>query len=91
MCGGCFLIFLASTMPRLGLIYIFLFTHLIKESFSNMILPILGFIFLPFTTLAYVLVYDGVSITPWGWFFLIFAFLVDSGSYSAGVYKKKFK
>lgn len=51
--------------------------------FDNLIVPVLGLIFLPWTLLAYVLVGpDGVAGIDW--VILIVAFLIDMGSTSGG-------
>jgi len=51
--------------------------------------PVLGFLFLPWTTLAWVLVaphgsFSGIG--GFGWFLLVIALLVDLGSWSGGGY-----
>lgn len=48
-------------------------------------LPLLGFFILPWTTLAYAVMWsfdDGV--TGFSWFVVIFAFLVDLGAFAGG-------
>jgi hypothetical protein len=57
-----------SAFPRLALLFVWLFTLLVNRSFSGgILLPLLGIIFLPFTTLIYVLVYiPGIGVTGWG-------------------------
>lgn len=58
------------------------------QVFDNLIVPVLGLIFLPWTLLAYVLVgVDGVAGLDWLW--LIIAFLIDMGSNSGGAYKNR--
>jgi hypothetical protein len=52
-------------------------------AFDNIILPILGFLFLPWTTLAYVLVFQG-GLSALDWILIIVAVLVDLGSYGGG-------
>ena len=54
-------------------------------TFPNFIIPLLGSIFLPWTTIVYVLVFPfGVSGLDWLW--LVLAFLVDIGSLAGGGY-----
>jgi hypothetical protein len=56
-----------------------------SNTFDNLILPLLGLIFLPWTTLTYVLVARaGVSGLDWIWLGL--AFLIDLGSVGGGAY-----
>jgi hypothetical protein len=48
------------------------------------ILPLLGIIFLPFTTLIYVIVYvPGVGLTGWGFIWVIIALLLDLSHWGA--------
>lgn len=48
--------------------------------------PVLGLLFLPWTTLAWVLVAPHGIASGWGWLLLVVAFLVDLGSLSGGGY-----
>ena len=52
-------------------------------AFSSALLPILGFLLLPWTTLVYVWVAPG-GIDTLGLIFLILAVLVDLGAYGGG-------
>lgn len=56
--------------------------------FNGWLWPVLGIIFLPWTTLTYAAVGLG-GITTFEWFILIFAFLVDLAAYSGGVYRQR--
>jgi hypothetical protein len=51
--------------------------------------PVLGLIFLPWTTLMYVLVAPGGVVGIWEWGFLILAVVLDIGSYTGGGYGNK--
>jgi hypothetical protein len=84
---GCIIALLA----RLALLYVWLATPLINRTFpDNLLLPILGIIFLPLTTLVYVLVFiPGIGLNGWGWFWVILALLVDLGSHSSGAYSNR--
>ncbi|NIN65880.1 MAG: hypothetical protein GTO63_14540 [Anaerolineae bacterium] len=73
----------AAFFPRLGVLFLWLFTPLVSRAFDTIIVPILGIIFLPFTTLVYVLVWHPVvGVTGWGWVWVILAFLFDLGAYA---------
>ncbi len=90
-CFGCIFALCAATFPRLALLFVWLFTPLVRTAFHNaFLLPLLGIIFLPFTTLIYVLVYSPVyGVTGWGWFWVILGFLIDLGSYSSSAYSNR--
>lgn len=77
---GCLLVLAAMISPRL---VIFLY-WLARPAAWNLafpggpILPLLGFVFLPFTTLIYVLVQTpGVGLVGWDWLWVGLAFASD--------------
>jgi hypothetical protein len=86
---GCLLAVLAAISPRLALVLVWIFTNLVDRAFEGFLLPLLGLIFLPLTTLVYVLAYRPVTgVTGWGWFFVVLAVLFDLGSYGGGVFSR---
>ena len=79
----CLFAIIGAFAPRLALILLWLFTDLVGIAFPNIILPILGIIFLPFTTLFYILVLSSLgSGNLWGWLLVLVGFLLDMRSYS---------
>jgi hypothetical protein len=70
---------LVALFARLALLVVWLSTALVQRAFhGGWILPLLGLIFLPITTLTYVLVYYiSGSVTSWGWLFVVLAFILD--------------
>ena len=53
-------------------------------------LPLLGIIFLPFTTLMYVLLWTpGIGLTGWDWLWLIMAVFCDLMHYSSTAYSNR--
>jgi hypothetical protein len=84
---GCLIALLAAISPRIALVLVWIFTNLVDRAFEGFLLPLLGLIFLPFTTLIYVLAYHPVfGVTGWGWFFVFLAVLLDLGSYAGGAF-----
>lgn len=74
---GCLLGLVAGFFPRIALFIVWLTTDLVDRAFGSWILPLLGLIFLPFTTLIYVLVYSPVfdlGHGRWLWVALAFVF-----------------
>ena len=71
--------------PRLALLILWIARPaLVAAAFHTFILPLLGIIFLPFTTLIYVIVYiPGVGLSGWGFFWVILALLLDIGHWGA--------
>lgn len=84
---GCLFALAAASAPRLVLLFTWLFTPLVSRAFqSAFLVPLLGIVFLPFTTLMYVLAWTPFGMTGWGWFFVILGLLLDIGSYSGSAY-----
>jgi hypothetical protein len=50
---GCLLPILAVFMPRLVMVFILLLTNWFNLAFQTVLWPLLGFFFMPYTTLAY--------------------------------------
>lgn len=82
---GCLLAILAGFFPRLALLVLWIARPaLVAAAFNTFLLPLLGIIFLPFTTLIYVIVYTpGVGLTGFDWFWVILAVLLDIGHWGA--------
>jgi hypothetical protein len=57
--------------------------------FQNWLWPLLGIIFLPWTTLMYVIVAPGGINGLWEWLFLGLALIADIGSYTGGGYRHR--
>lgn len=82
--GCCLFALLLAGAPRLAFLLWWLFQPLrIQATFSTFWWPLLGLIFLPWTTIMYVLVYPG-GVTWLDWVFLGLALLVDIASYGGG-------
>src|SRR5579859_2863926 len=77
----CLLLLLLLAFPRLGLAILFFFTHYLDRAFHSILVLILGFLFLPLTTLAYAwminshLPVEGINLV-----WLLLAALVDVGA-----------
>ena len=56
-----------------------------SQVFDGLLVPVLGFLILPWTTLMYVVAAPG-GIAGLEWALLIVAFLVDLGAYGGGAY-----
>jgi hypothetical protein len=83
---GCLLALLALISPRLALVVVWLFSNLLSRAFDSWILPLLGFFLLPWTTLAYAVMWTAGTneVNGFEWFIVIVAFIVDLGSYGGG-------
>jgi hypothetical protein len=82
---GCLFAIFGGFFPRAALVAVWIFTDDVDRAFSGFVVPLLGLILLPFTTLIYVLLWQsghGVDGVEWLWVGL--AFIVDLGSYAGG-------
>lgn len=63
---------------------VWLFTDRLSIALDSFWVGLLGFLFLPWTLLAWAVVYAPVKgVTGFGWFLVIFAFIVDLSAYGA--------
>jgi hypothetical protein len=91
----CFFTLLVFLGPRIAGIFWWLFQPARwvgvtpVSAFDTWIWPVLGLIFLPFTTIMYVIVAPGGALSLWDWLFLILAVVIDIGSYTGGGWKHK--
>lgn len=56
--------------------------HLVDRAFDSLVMPVLGFVLVPFTTVIYVLVYQPKSgVNGFGWILVGVGLLIDLGAY----------
>jgi hypothetical protein len=80
---GCLVVLLALLSPRLALFGIFLFSDLLSRAFDSWFVPFLGFFLLPWTTLAYAVMWSSSDrVYGFEWFIVVLAFVLDLGSYA---------
>jgi uncharacterized oligopeptide transporter (OPT) family protein len=76
--------------PRVALALLFLFTHYLDRAFHSVLLLILGFLFLPFTTLVYAwMVNSGLPIAGINLLWLLLAVLADLGTVGHGYSRRR--
>jgi hypothetical protein len=69
----------------LALFALFLFSDLLSRAFESWFVPLLGFFLLPWTTLAYAVMWSSSNgVKGFEWFIVILAFVFDLGSYAQG-------
>ena len=89
---GCIILLLTMISPRLVVFLVWVFNRTRWDLvFDNGIfLPLLGFLFLPFTTLIYIFAVNPLTgqISAFGWIWLILALIVDLSSYGGNAYRK---
>src|SRR5580658_2415034 len=82
---GCIFALIAAFSARVAIFLLWIFTDRLTIAFHSGWEGILGFIFLPYTTLFYALVYaPGKGVDPFGWVIVAFGILFDVGSHLFG-------
>jgi len=85
----CFFAALFAFGPRLAILVWWLINPVLWQlAFTNIIWGILGFIFLPWTTIFYVLVFPG-GIVGFDWIWLGLGVLFDIGSYASSAARRR--
>lgn len=75
---GCLLAFGISVAPRLMLFLAWIFSERWDIVWQgNWLLPLLGIIFAPFTTIMYMLVWTPLGVQGWDWMWIILGVLLD--------------
>jgi hypothetical protein len=81
----CLLTLLILMFPRLILVLMWLFSNYLDRAYHGLVIPLLGFIFLPITTIVYAwMVNSGLPIAGINLVILIIAVLLDAGSHGSG-------
>lgn len=77
--------------PRVGILLWWLIDQTRWErAFDNFLWAFLGFIFLPWTTIFYVLVAPDGRVTGFDWFWLAIGLMADLSSYASSRYRRGF-
>jgi hypothetical protein len=83
---GCILAVLALASPRLVLLLVAVFNwDYLFRVYHTALLPLLGFVFLPLTTLVYAVAANSFGgVHSWGLVFVVLALFIDLGSLTGG-------
>ena len=85
----CFAAALLLAGPRLGILVWWLVDQVRWNlAFDTFLVPLLGFLFLPWTTIMYVLVFQG-GITGFDWVWLGIGLFLDFSSWAGGGYTNR--
>ena len=88
----CLLTLIVLMFPRVVLILMWLFSNSLDRAYHGLVIPLLGFIFLPITTIVYAwMVNSGLPIQGFNLFIIVIAVLLDAGSHggSARYYRRR--
>jgi hypothetical protein len=79
----CLIALFALISPRLALFVIWVFSNLLSRAFDSWAVPLIGFFLLPWTTLAYALMWDSSNrVYGFEWFIVALGFFFDLACYS---------
>ena len=82
---GCLLALASMLSPRLAIILVWIFSDRMAIAFSSFWIAFIGFLVLPWTTLAWAVAYaPRGGVTGFGWFIVILAFLADLSTLAGG-------
>jgi hypothetical protein len=80
---GCLLALFAAISPRFVIFLLWVFSDRLTIAFHSGWEGIVGFIFLPYTTLFYALVYSaGKGVDSFGWFIVALGVVLDLSSHA---------
>lgn len=88
----CLIALVALIGPRVALVFTWIFSGMIGRAIDSTFVALLGFLLLPWTTLAYVVFYDvgaGREVEGLEWFLVGIAFVVDLASYGGGRWARR--
>jgi hypothetical protein len=86
----CVLILLAFFTPRIVLFVLWLFTNYLSRAFDGFVLPLLGFLFLPATTLAYAIAQNELGgLNGLGIIVVLIGLAIDIGLLGGGASRRR--
>ena len=86
----CVFILLAFFTPRIVLFVLWLFTNYLSRAFDGFVLPFLGFLFLPATTLAYAIAQNELGgLNGLGIIVVLIGLAVDIGLLDGGASRRR--
>jgi len=86
----CLLLLVVVAFPRVVLVLMFLLSDYLQRAYHGLIIPLLGFFFLPLTTIAYAWMVnthrplDGVNLI-----ILVIAVVIDAGGLGGGEWHRR--
>jgi hypothetical protein len=82
---GCLMVLFALVTPRFVMVLLWVFTDYLDRAFGSFLWPLLGFFFLPTTTMAYAVAQNQFhGAKGWGLAVLILGVMVDFGLLGGG-------
>lgn len=86
----CLLVILLLAFPRVVLVLMFLLSNYLQRAYHGLLIPLLGFFFLPLTTIVYAwLVNSHLPLEGINVLFLIIAVIIDLGGLGGGEWHRR--
>jgi hypothetical protein len=86
----CLLLILFVAFPRIALVLIFLTSNYLQRAYHGLLIPLVGFLFLPLTTLAYAwMTNTRQPIAGINLIILVIAVVIDLGGIGGGEYHRR--
>ncbi len=86
----CLLLIIFLAFPRIALVLLYLTSNYLQRAYHGLLIPLIGFIFLPLTTLAYAWMLNTAQpIAGINLVILIIAVVIDLGGLSGGEYHRR--
>jgi hypothetical protein len=87
---GCLVLIVFLAFPRIALVLLFVFSNYLQRAYHDLLLPLLGFLFLPLTTLVYAwMVNTRMPIAGINLLILVIAVVIDVGGLGGGEYHRR--
>jgi hypothetical protein len=87
---GCLIVLVFLAFPRIALLLLFFFSNYIERAYHGLLIPLLGFLFLPLTTLVYAwMTNTHQPIAGLNLILLIVAVVIDLGSIGHGASRRR--
>jgi hypothetical protein len=87
---SCLVVILFLIFPRLTLVLLFFFTNYLQRAYHGLLVPLLGFLFLPLTTLVYAwMINNADPIAGINLIILMIAVVIDLGGLGGGEYHRR--
>jgi hypothetical protein len=86
----CLVLIVFLAFPRIALVWLFLTSNYLQRAYHGLLLPLIGFLFLPLTTLAYAwMTNTRQPIAGINLLILVIAIVIDLGGLSGGEYHRR--
>jgi len=86
----CLLAIVVLAFPRVVLVLMFLLSNYLQRAYHGLLIPLLGFLFLPLTTIVYAwMVNSRMALEGINLVFLIIAVIIDLGGLGGGEWHRR--